>query len=251
TIGIYRIVAHSHAFRTRGPKTFKPFGSTKPFPCVSISSFLAMSPHFFGTLFAFFAFVLLVFVNLGQIFAQPVLQDIYFVRANVNGQFVQYGMYGACQGTGNTVTNCSAPQIIYANDFSELLYLAQINGFTVDVTHTTLVKMIFTFLPAGIFAFLAMTLGSSVRRHQNNLPAGLSSVFSLLALILCLLGLAMELYVYWTVLDMLQQHSTFVIARVWGPATYMAGAAAFALLVALVCFMMTCLSSRRESKDWD
>ncbi|RUS14419.1 hypothetical protein BC938DRAFT_477374 [Jimgerdemannia flammicorona] len=94
------------------------------------------------------------------------------------------------------------------------------------------------------------TVGGCIRHYEkSNLIPGLGAVSTLFALILCLLGLAMELYVDWGVFDAVSARSSVPVVRTWGPATFMAAGAALSLIVSFAAFMTKCLRGPRSEYD--
>lgn len=203
---------------------------------------------FFGhlaTFFTFAALVLQVFSMIGTTYNQPFLRDLYFAKIQMASNFVIFGLWGYCTGSGSTVDMCSRP--VAAFDWSRTSDLSSyVNGLH-SLDKLFLANFILYWIALG-FTFIALV--STIMSHFRRGPDLCASLMTFIAFVVMLVVFVIVLVVSIRGINMAKGINSDIYGYL-GPSTWMTLGAFVALLFASVgyCFACICGPGRVRSSE--
>ncbi|KAI8327490.1 actin cortical patch SUR7/pH-response regulator pali [Choanephora cucurbitarum] len=199
---------------------------------------------FIATFFTFAALVLQVFTMIGSTYNQPFLRSLYFAKVNEGREFLTFGLWSYCSGTGDSVSSCSQPTPAFDwSTVSRVSQYLQIN----HIDKVFLANFILYWIALGFtFIALVITILSSFRRG----PDFLASLMTFVAFVVQLVVFVIILVIAVKGVNAAKDAGSSVSGSL-GPSTWMTLGAFVALLISSIsyCFACICGPGRVRSEE--
>jgi hypothetical protein len=198
-----------------------------------------------ATFFTFAALVLQLFSMIGTTYNQPFLRDLYFAKIQMSSDFIIFGLWSYCTGTGSTVQMCSKP--VAAFDWSRAADLSNLFTGLQSLDKLFLANFILYWIALG-FTFIALV--STIMSHFRRGPDLCASLMTFVAFIVMLVVFVIVLVVSIRGINIAKGADSSVQGYL-GPSTWMTLGAFIALLLASIgyCFACICGPGRIRSSE--
>ncbi|KAI8087044.1 actin cortical patch SUR7/pH-response regulator pali [Gilbertella persicaria] len=202
---------------------------------------------FIATFFTFAALVLQVFTMIGSTYNQPFLRSLYFAKVNDASEFLTFGLWNYCTGSGDHILSCSHPTPAF--DWSTVDNISQYLQIN-HIDKVFLTNFILYWIALG-FTFIALiiTIMSSFRRG----PDFLASLMTFIAFVVQLVVFVIVLVIAVKGVNAAKDAGSSISGSL-GPSTWMTLGAFVALLFSSIsyCFACICGPGRvRSSEKYD
>ncbi|KAG0174274.1 hypothetical protein DFQ30_005048 [Apophysomyces sp. BC1015] len=189
-----------------------------------------------ATFTTFAALVLEIFSIIGSTYNRAFLRDLYFVQFKQGSDFINFGLWNYCTGTGNQVTQCSTPQAAFVWNNAESLGRYFQNSIIQGHESIYMANFILYWIAFGLTALaLIVTLLSHFRRSADLVAAFASFVSFLVLLASFVIILVISLRGFTHV-----GSGDAVTTIRLGPSTWMTLGAVAGLLVASLAYCVSC-----------
>ncbi|CEJ03413.1 hypothetical protein CU097_014863 [Rhizopus azygosporus] len=203
---------------------------------------------FFGhlaTFFTFAALVLEVFTMIGNTYNRAFLHSLYFATLNIKDQFVTFGLWSYCSGTGSNVNFCSHP--VPAFDWSQANGIQDVIGDMHNMDRVFLANFILYWIALGLTLIaLIITVLSSFRRG----PDFCAAIATFFAFVVMLAVFVIVLVISIRGINIAKGTNSDIQGSL-GPATWMTLGAFVALLFSSISYCFACIfgPGRVRSQD--
>ncbi|CAO3696322.1 unnamed protein product [Rhizopus stolonifer] len=203
---------------------------------------------FFGYLASFFTFaalVLQVFTLIGNTYNRAFLRSLYFVKLNLSNQFITFGLWSYCTGSGSTVNTCS--ETVSAFDWSQAEPIKSVFGDMQSLHRVFLANFILYWIALGLTLFAFVT---TVMSHFRRGPDLCASIATFIAFVVMLTVFVIVLVISIKGVNIAEGADSEISGNV-GPSTYMTLGAFVALLLSSIsyCFACICGPGRVRSEE--
>ncbi|KAI9471864.1 MAG: actin cortical patch SUR7/pH-response regulator pali [Benjaminiella poitrasii] len=214
-------------------------------------AFWASFFKYLASIFAFAALLLQFFTLLGNTYNVRFLRDMYFARLTKNSHdFIDFGLWGACYGSNNTITYCNTPKPAFdwskADGLDEFVSTLSLEGHYSKVFLAEFI-LYWCGFALTLFAFIF-----SVSTHYNRVTDSLAALATSVAfLVLAALFVMLIVVAYRVIHTAISSFDNGLIHGSIGSATWMTLGAMAGLLFATIYYCLGCLFRARRKVNYD
>ncbi|KAI7863587.1 actin cortical patch SUR7/pH-response regulator pali [Spinellus fusiger] len=190
---------------------------------------------FFATFFTFSALVLEIFTIVGNIYNQPFLRSLYFARFTFSNQFIQFGLWNYCIGTGTEIIQCSPP--VAAFDWTQASILKLFVRDLPDLSKFFLAIFILYWVALGLTFFALLVTSFS---HFRRGPDLLASISTFTSFIIMVAVFVMTLVISLRGINQIKDANPNITGSL-GPSMWMTLGALAGLMLASFMYCATCI----------
>ncbi|KAI8078282.1 uncharacterized protein B0P05DRAFT_614908 [Gilbertella persicaria] len=191
----------------------------------------------FASIFIFFAIILELFTLLSNTYNKPFLNDLYIVRLiqNSTTDFIDLGLWNACNGTANQVLSCDYPQpaFVWTN-------ATGLDKFTSDTFDGYPPVFLANFIIYWIgFGLTLLAFVFSVMTHSHRFKYTSVAMITFFAFVFMLVAFCIMIVMGARIANTAFSNDTSNYSHI-GPATWMTLGAMAGLLYATVYYCCSC-----------